>query len=369
MASNCKEKIKKYKNAENKKCKFSFSSSSTELNKSKTGSCPIEPTSLSNIKYPKQFLHVERRNYSLQLVQFPVEILKGIHSLKFSQTLGFYVCGYGNGDIEMREEMSNRLLAKTTLSLDGQDPVVSLCFHPKLSHFLFAACSYGKIHLIKTHSFTGKLLFEQKKNELHSIDVSSTGNLLFSGGKDGQIRVYDVQAEKVVRKFEGHRFRVFCVKYDFHTNLVISGGWDKFVKIWDLREQNAIKTIKGPYICGDAIDMRGSIILTGSWVETDSIQLWDFGTSKLLHTFRATNRHRHFIGEYVYCCKFLQTDTDAEKILVGGTDALEVLNWKKRKITERLEVPKTVQTLDDKQTSVIFGGMEPLLRIAKFKEL
>lgn len=47
--------------------------------------------------------------------------------------------------------------------------------------------------------------------------------------------------------------------------MLLSGGWDNNVKIWDLRTGAAVRSIYGPYICGDALDIHDGYVLTGSW--------------------------------------------------------------------------------------------------------
>jgi COMPASS component SWD3 len=72
---------------------------------------------------------------------------------------------------------------------------------------------------------------------------------------------------------------VFAVKFDKENeNLLISGGWDNNVKVWDLREPSPIRSIYGPYVCGDSLDIHDGYILAGSWRGDRQLQLWDFGT-------------------------------------------------------------------------------------------
>jgi WD40 repeat protein len=64
----------------------------------------------------------------------------------------------------------------------------------------------------------------------------------------------------------GHSNRVFCVKFDQEDpNLVVSGGWDNNVKVWDIRQPNPCRSIYGPYVCGDSIDLHDGYLLTGAY--------------------------------------------------------------------------------------------------------
>ena len=44
-------------------------------------------------------------------------------------------------------------------------------------------------------------------------------------------------------------------------------------------------TIVGPRITGDGIDFRDDLILTASSKVTDQLQLWDYRTKSVVHTF------------------------------------------------------------------------------------
>lgn len=58
------------------------------------------------------------------------------------------------------------------------------------------------------------------------------------------------------------------------------------VNIWDLRVGEVTQTLVGPRITGDAIDFREDQILTGSSRVVDQLQLWDYRTKQILHTYK-----------------------------------------------------------------------------------
>jgi len=67
-------------------------------------------------------------------------------------------------------------------------------------------------------------------------------------------------------------------------NMIITGGWDDTLQIWDIRERESVRTIFGPHLCGDAIDYRDNVILTGSWRSEKQLQTWSISTGELIET-------------------------------------------------------------------------------------
>jgi len=81
----------------------------------------------------------------------------------------------------------------------------------------------------------------------------------------------------------GHANRVFSLRFNpDDPNIIISGGWDNTMQIWDTRIDHAVRSIFGPHVCGDSVDICNNIILSGSWRPTNSLQTWDFGSGKLI---------------------------------------------------------------------------------------
>jgi WD40 repeat protein len=55
--------------------------------------------------------------------------------------------------------------------------------------------------------------------------------------------------------------------------VLLTAGWDQTVQIWDMREGKSVRSIFGAYVCGDALDVKGGRVLTGSWRHTNPLQV------------------------------------------------------------------------------------------------
>lgn len=104
--------------------------------------------------------------------------------------------------------------------------------------------------------------------------------------------------------------------------MLLSGGWDNNVKIWDLRTGAAVRSIYGPYICGDALDIHDGYVLTGSWRGDKQLQMWDVGTSELVDDLSWNKELPSANPCQLYCAQFLKTEGDL--IVAGGSGYNEV---------------------------------------------
>jgi WD40 repeat protein len=71
---------------------------------------------------------------------------------------------------------------------------------------------------------------------------------------------------------------LFCCEND--------GARDNTVQIWDVRAGHSVRSMYGPHLCGDSLDISldGHTILTASWRPNDCLQRWDLATAKLIDT-------------------------------------------------------------------------------------
>jgi WD40 repeat protein len=117
---------------------------------------------------------------------------------------------------------------------------------------------------------------------------------------------------------------VFSVK--FHPseagNVLVSGGWDNTVQIWDVRVGYSVRSIYGPHICGDSLDVAGDEILTGSWRPEDQLELWDFLSGRKIKTIPWARRVFSSQPCMLYAAQFSK-EGQGRYIVAGGSGSNE----------------------------------------------
>jgi len=200
------------------------------------------------------------------------------------------------GDNKIVVLRTNGAIEKS-LSGTSETPICSSVWRPTSSLITtqgVLVTGDGDGNLTHWHVPTGKVTntIKEKDNEIYALDYRTDGQKFASAGKDMAIRVYDeatkqkeVFFEQGVLQQKGHSNRIFAVK--FHPtdpNLIFSASWDRNVMMWDVRSGENVRSIYGPYVCGDALQIYKDSIVTGSWRRDETIETWDIGTGKKLKT-------------------------------------------------------------------------------------
>ncbi|KAL6432258.1 hypothetical protein ACFW04_006723 [Cataglyphis niger] len=311
------------------------------------------------------------------------ENLQGLYTSRFSKTGEFIATGFGSGAIQIRNGETGELTATLKSGLEISMPVMCCRFNPVHKEIFYASSACGNIFMCNTHTKEFSRFIFELKNEVNTIDVSITGDYLVSGGKDATVRLYDARTTKLILEYKRneedlieskatnfHRMRIFASRFhNEYPDLIITGGWDDTVRIWDIRvSTGSMRVIKGPHICGDAIDICETRILTGSWVVRDSLQIWDLMSAKLIETINPQNRLSTLNGEFLYAVHYFDGDPYGDLILTGGsgTGALEMISLREKKVMGSISVSKPIFAIDSYQTTIIFGGIESVLRLADY---
>ena len=148
-----------------------------------------------------------------------------------------------------------------------------------------------------------------------------------TAGKDRVVRIYDEHTRELTQEMgkdrllgdAGHGNRVFSLKFvPTDENLLVTGGWDNTIQIWDSRTGGNIRSIFGPHICGDSVDVsKDGILLTGSYRPRDPLELWDLHKGTKLETLRFS-RATEGPGTSIYSAAFSR-EPEQSLIVAGGS--------------------------------------------------
>ena len=138
---------------------------------------------------------------------------------------------------------------------------------------------------------TGKHLrsTEKRAGGFKSMEFSSDGRTLITGGRWDKVDVWDVSTAKLLRSMT-HQDEVTSVMYSPDEKTIASGSDDGTVKFWDAATGELIKTITGHMsseIYAAAYSPDGHTLACGS---EDKIYTWNAQTSELLKTSTVPDR-------------------------------------------------------------------------------
>ena len=166
-------------------------------------------------------------------------------------------------------------------------------------------------------------------NHLYVIDYAADGTCFATGGRDTHERLYDESTKSLLstmragQHMPGHSNRVFSVHFDPEDKTrIVSGGWDNTLLVYDTRVGEPVANAYGPHICGDSIDVRGNLVLTGSYRSQEALQLWDLRKLNVVHNIEWEVGGRGSDSSCLYGAQF--SKTDAGCIVAGGTAKSEV---------------------------------------------
>ncbi len=215
-----------------------------------------------------------------------------IYCVRFSPDGKFLAAGCGDGAIRVFNSQNGSLAYTLQGGSNVTLPTTALRFRPvtaaaRTKNVFAAANASGVVQ--HWHMTSAKVLssMEGDGNLVYALDYNDEGTKFITAGKDSVIRVYDEATKTLLlgmhhgggaltKVIPGHTNRIFsCKSMPGDENVIISGGWDNTVHIWDIRTGGAVRVFHGPHICGDALDVAGSVIVTGSWRPENQLEEWD----------------------------------------------------------------------------------------------
>ena len=168
-------------------------------------------------------------------------------------------------------------------------PLIGCFFHPVEDDYIIAVFKDGHIVLFDVQTGEIVKMTRHLGSNVVACSVDPYGEVFAIGCADGSIRVYDIenmQRTKALVKMTGRSAtNQSSVIYDliYHSedpNYILSAVGNDRVLFWDTRSGNYERAIIGPHIRGHGIAMYDGHVITASYRDMKSLEIWDFGTSK-----------------------------------------------------------------------------------------
>ena len=80
---------------------------------------------------------------------------------------------------------------------------------------------------------------------IECVRFGHTEELVCAGSASGALKIWDLEAARLVRTLTGHKAGIRCIDFHPYGDFLSSGSGDTNLKLWDIRRKGCIFTYKG----------------------------------------------------------------------------------------------------------------------------
>ncbi|MEH1932210.1 MAG: caspase family protein, partial [Nostoc sp.] len=192
---------------------------------------------------------------------------------------------------------------------------------------------------------------------VYSVAISADGQTIVSGGRDGTVRLWNLQGLPLVEPLRGHEGSVNSVAISADGQTIVSGGDDGTVRLWNLQGLPLVEPLRGHEGCVNsvAISADGQTIVSGG---TDgTVRLWNRQGLPLPEPLRGHEGNVNSVA----------ISGDGQTIVSGGTEGtVRLWNLQGQSLAEPLRGHEgsvnSVAISADGQT-IVSGGADRTVRL------
>lgn len=176
-----------------------------------------------------------------------------------------------------------------------------------------------------------KVIADAHSDTIFGMEFSRDGKFLLTGAADKFVKIFDVEAGKLVKSFEGHTNHVLDVAWRADGQRIVSAGADNAIKVWNVELGEQERTITGYQKQVTSIQYVGR-----------ANQIVSCGGDKTVRFHTADNggNNRNFGGatDFLYS---VSASENEQLIVAGGQDGvLRVWNAQNAQVVRTFDPPK-----------------------------
>ncbi len=200
-------------------------------------------------------------------------------------------------------------------------------------------CTEGDLILWDIQSETILRRFEGHTDWVNGVTFSPDGQTALSASGDGTLILWQVETGEIVRRFEGHTGGVNSVVFSPNGQTALSGSEDSTLILWDVTTGEIIRRLErhAGAVNSVAFSPNGQTALSGS--EDSTLILWDVTTGEII---RRLERHAGAVNSVAF-------SLDGQTAISGSADKTLIL-WQ----TETGEVIRRFEGHTNSVTAVVF---------------
>ena len=209
-----------------------------------------------------------------------------VMSIAFSPDGSLLVSSGVDGTIRIWEMATGSCL--NIIQHDRADSLVKIAMHPNGN--LIASCSEDDPFVKLWDIRTGECVtsFQSRSNELASIAIDPTGEMLACGNSEGSVEIWKLGegiSHQYFRTLMGHQHYVGLVSFA-QEGLLATLPYGENIKLWDVQRGKLLKTIQGysRLIGANAISPDGKMLMQGD--ANGMIRVWDLANKRYLSSFQ-----------------------------------------------------------------------------------
>jgi WD40 repeat protein len=176
----------------------------------------------------------------------------------------------------------DRKTLKKRISKNIHTSFIETCvYSPDGSYILTSSWRDKTLVICKTKNLK-KYIETEESVWIDNAIFNRSGKLIFSGGHDNLVKMWDAATGGMISSYAGHDDWVYDLCLSPDEKFLYTASFDKTVKFWDLNTGKNIYTLKGHtegLVCID-ISRDGKYLATGS--SDKEIIIWDIAEKKQL---------------------------------------------------------------------------------------